>query len=80
MGVIEENKRPTIAAIRLKVVDNEISRIDHLVVHNEKGEPLNPNMSALRPAFLERQPKMERTPREKNDRDSKPLLRGHCSG
>ncbi len=65
MGVIEENKKPTIVAVRLKVVDNEISKIDHLVVHNEKGEPLNPNMSKLRPAFLERQPKMERTSREK---------------
>jgi hypothetical protein len=65
MGVIEENKNPTIAAIRLKVVDNEISKIDHLVVHNEKGEPLNENMSKLRPAFLERALKMDRTPREK---------------
>ncbi len=65
MGVIEENKKPAIVAVRLKVVDNEISKIDHLVIHNEKGEPLNDNMSKLRPAFLERQLKMERTPREK---------------
>jgi hypothetical protein len=65
MGVIEENKNPTIVAIRLKIEDKKITKIDHLVVHNEKGEPLNPNMSALRPAFLERQPKMERIAREK---------------
>ncbi|MBN2419362.1 MAG: hypothetical protein JXL81_08260, partial [Deltaproteobacteria bacterium] len=65
MGVIEENNDPTIAAIRLKVVNHEIKEIDHLVVHNEKGEPLNPNMASVRPALLERQPKMERISREK---------------
>jgi hypothetical protein len=65
MGVIEENKKPTIAAIRLKVKNDEITKIDHLVVHNEDGTPLNPNMSKVRPALLERQPKMERIQREK---------------
>jgi hypothetical protein len=65
MGVIEENKEPTIAAVRLKVVDNEITKIDHLVVHSEKDKPLNANMSKLRPAFLERELKMERVPRDK---------------
>lgn len=65
MGVIEENKNPTIAAIRLKVVDHKIREIDHLVIHNSDGTPLNPNMSKARPALLERQPKMERTPRER---------------
>jgi hypothetical protein len=65
MGVIEENKNPTIAAIRLKVdTDHNIEKIDHLVVHNEKGEPLNPNMSKVRPALLAREPKMERVGRE----------------
>ena len=65
MGVIEENKNPTIAAIRLKIENHQISKIDHLVVHNEKGEPLNPNMSEVRPALLEREPKMERISRER---------------
>lgn len=64
MGVIEENKKPTIAAIRLKVVDHRIKEIDHLVVHSD-GSPLSPNMSKVRPALLERQPKMERVSREK---------------
>jgi hypothetical protein len=36
MGVIEENKNPTIVAIRLKIEDKKITKIDHLVVHNEK--------------------------------------------
>jgi hypothetical protein len=65
MGVIEENEKPTIAAIRLKVVDHKIREIDHLVIHNEEGAPLNPNMSKVRPALLERQPKLERIPRER---------------
>ncbi len=63
MGVIEENEKPTIAAIRLKIVDHKIKKIDHLVVHNEDGAPLSPNMSEVRPALLERQPKMERVSR-----------------
>ena len=65
MGVIEENKKPTIAAIRLNVVNHEIKKVDHLVVHNADGAPLNPNMSLVRPALLERELKMERAPREK---------------
>ena len=63
MGVIEENKNPAIAAIRLKIENHKIAKIDHLVVHNEEGTPLSPNMSKVRPAFLERQPKMERISR-----------------
>jgi hypothetical protein len=65
MGVIEENKNPTIAVIRLKVVDHKIREIDHLVIHNNDGTPLNSNMTKVRPALLERQPKMERIPRER---------------
>jgi hypothetical protein len=64
IGVIEENKKPTIASVRLKVQNGQITEIDHLVVHNEKGEPLNPNMSKLRPALLERLPKLERVHRD----------------
>ena len=64
MGVLEENKKPTIASIRLKVVDHKIREIDHLVIHND-GEPLNPNMSKVRPALLERLPKMERVHRDR---------------
>jgi hypothetical protein len=65
MGVIEENKKPTIAVIRLKVADHKIKEIDHLVIPNNDGNPLHPNMSKVRSALLERQPKMERTPRER---------------
>jgi len=65
IGVIEEEKKPTIAGIRLKAVDGEIAEIDHLVIHNEDGSPLNPNMSQVRPALLERQLKSERIPLER---------------
>jgi hypothetical protein len=64
IGVIEEDKKPTIASVRLKVVDGEITEIDHLVIHND-GSPLHTNMSKVRPGLLERQPKLERVPRER---------------
>ena len=67
MGVIEENKKPTLAAIRLKIadgrVDGKITEIDHLVAHGD--QPLNPNMSKPRTAFLERLPKLQRINRDK---------------
>ncbi|MBN2243736.1 MAG: hypothetical protein JW793_13705 [Acidobacteria bacterium] len=65
MGVIEENEKPTIAAIRLKVADHQVEKMDHLVIHVAQGEPLNPNMSKVRPALLERLPKLERVPNER---------------
>jgi hypothetical protein len=63
IGVIEEKQKPTIASVRLKVVDGQITEIDHLVIHSD-GRPLNPNMSKVRPALLEREPKLERVSRE----------------
>ncbi len=63
IGVIEEKQKPTIASVRLKVVNGKITEIDHLVVHSD-GKPLNPNMSKVRPALLEREPKLERVSRE----------------
>jgi|WetSurMetagenome_2_1015567.scaffolds.fasta_scaffold44550_2 hypothetical protein len=63
IGVIQENDKPTIASVRLKVRNFQITEIDHLVVHSD-GKPLNPNMSKVRPALLERQPKLERVPRD----------------
>ncbi len=60
IGVIENKKKPTIASVRLKVVNGKITEIDHLVIPAGK-DPLNPNMSTVRPALLERVPKLERT-------------------
>jgi hypothetical protein len=65
MGVLQENDKPSIAAVRLNVEDHKIKKIDHIVVHNDEGEPLHPNMSRPRPAFLERLPKLQRVPRQK---------------
>ena len=67
LGVIGVNNKPTIAAVRLKIadkrIDGKITEIDHLVVHGD--EPLNSNMSSLRPAFTERLPKLQRINRDK---------------
>jgi len=62
LGVIEENNHPTLAAIRLKVVDDKITEIDHLVVHGD--QPLNPNMSAVRPGILKPLEPSERLPHD----------------
>lgn len=63
MGVISENNNPTILAARLKVVNGEITEIDHLVVHSN-GTPLNPNMSEVRPGLIEQVDPSERVSRE----------------
>jgi hypothetical protein len=62
MGVIGEKGLPTILGARLKVQKGQITEIDHLVVHSD-GRPLNPNMSEVRPAFLEPVPPAERVSR-----------------
>jgi len=59
IGVIENEKKPTIASVRLKVENGKITEIDHMVVP-AGDNPLNPNMSKVRPGLLERQPKAER--------------------
>lgn len=64
IGVIEEKKNPTIASVRLKIENFKITEIDHLVVHNNDGKPLNPNMSQVRPGLLERLPKLQRVHRD----------------
>jgi len=63
IGVIEENEKPTILGARLKVENNEITEIDHLVVHSG-DRPLHPNMSRVRPSLLEPVPLGDRVPRE----------------
>jgi hypothetical protein len=63
IGVMEENHKPTIASIRLKVVEGTITEIDHLVVHSGDA-PLNSNVSKVRPGLLEPVKDSERVPRE----------------
>jgi hypothetical protein len=68
IGVIQEKGKPTIASVRLKALRGTISEIDHLVVHSTDDKPLNANMSKVRPALLERQPKLERVPRDQMEK------------
>ncbi len=63
IGVIETEKKPTIVSVRLKVENGKITEIDHLVVP-PTDQPLNPNMSKVRPSLLERELKGERVSRE----------------
>ncbi len=63
MGVVESRKRPTIAAVRLKVEKGKITEIDHLVIP-PYGTGLNPNMSKVRPGLLEPVKPSERVPRD----------------
>jgi hypothetical protein len=63
IGVIEEQQKPTIASVRLKVVGGKITEIDHLIVHSGDA-PLNPNMSKVRPGLLEPVKPSEQVPRE----------------
>ena len=64
MGVIQENGKPTILGARLKIVDGKITEIDHLVIH-PGGQPLNPNMSKVRPGLLQPLKPSERVPRDR---------------
>ena len=65
MGVIQENDTPTILAARLKVVDGQITEIDHLVVHSMgQGQPLSPLMTTVNPPLLESVDPANRVPRE----------------
>lgn len=63
LGVIEENEKPTIVGIRLKLTDGRITEIDHLVVHSN-DRPLDPNMSDVRPGLLEPVKPEERVSRD----------------
>jgi hypothetical protein len=63
IGVIEENKGPTILGARLKVVDGKVTEIDHLVIHSG-DRPLHPNMAKPRPGLLQPLKASERVPRE----------------
>jgi len=51
IGVIQVNHDSTIISARLKVVDGEITEIDHLVIPRYGGG-LNPNMLRVRPGLI----------------------------
>ncbi|MGD9158546.1 MAG: hypothetical protein PVG39_09080 [Desulfobacteraceae bacterium] len=61
ISVIQEDGNPVILAARLKIIDGRIIEIDHIIVRNQ---PLHPNMSKVRPGFLQSLKPPEHTPRE----------------
>ena len=62
-GVMKENKRPLIIALRLKVIDGEITEIEHVLARNIRADRMQ-NLITPRAAFLADVPPSERTPRE----------------
>ncbi len=64
IGVIQVNHDSTIISARLRVVNGEITAIDHLVIPRYGGG-LNPNMLSVRPALVTPIEPSERIPREK---------------
>ncbi len=62
-GVMKENNRPLIIALRLKVVDGEITEIEHVLARNMRPDRMQ-NLITPRAAFLEDVPASERTPRD----------------
>jgi len=64
LGVIEVQGKPTITSVRFKLVEGKITEIDHLIVPQYNDQPLNPNMSQVRPGLVTPIEEAERTPRE----------------
>jgi hypothetical protein len=62
-GVMKENNRPLIIALRLKVVDGEITEIEHVLARNLRADRMQ-NLMTPRPALLADVPPSERTSRE----------------
>ncbi len=62
-GVMKENGRPLIIALRLRIVDGEITEIEHVLARNLRPDRMQ-NLITPRAAFLADVPPAERTPRE----------------
>ena len=62
-GVMKENNRPLIISLRLKIVDGEITEIEHVLARNMRPDRMQ-NLVTPREAFLSDVPAGERTPRE----------------
>jgi hypothetical protein len=62
-GVMKENNRPLIISLRLKIVDGEITEIEHVLARNMRPDRMQ-NLVTPREAFLADVPAGERTPRE----------------
>ncbi len=62
-GVMKENDRPLIIALRLKVVDGEITEIEHVLARNMRADRMQ-NLITPGAALLADVPPSERTSRE----------------
>jgi hypothetical protein len=50
-GIMKENNRPLIIALRLKIVDGEITEIEHVLARNLRADRMQ-NLVAPRAALL----------------------------
>jgi hypothetical protein len=63
LGVMEENGRPIELALRLKVVDGQITEAEHLIARNLPAIGL-PNLAVVRPVFAAKVAEDQRSPRD----------------
>src|SRR6185503_10860858 len=62
-GVMKERDRPLIIALRLKVVNGQITEIEHVLARNLRPDTVK-NMAAQRPEFVTPLPAANRLPRQ----------------
>jgi hypothetical protein len=62
-GVMKERDRPLIIALRLKVVNGQITEIEHVLARNLRPEAVQ-NLAKTRPEFLTPLPAANRLPRQ----------------
>lgn len=64
LGVMQENDKPILLALRLKVVNGQITEMEHLIARNLSKASLA-NLETPRPGLLATVPPAERVPRKK---------------
>lgn len=62
-GVMKEHNRPLIIALRLKIVNGQITEIEHVVARNLRAETVK-NLAMVRPEFVTTLPEADRLPRQ----------------
>jgi hypothetical protein len=62
-GVMKERERPLIIALRLKVVNGQITEIEHVLARNLRPDTVK-NMATARPEFVTPLPAANRLPRQ----------------
>ena len=62
IGVMQESGKPIEIGLRLKIRNGKITEMEHLIARNLRPASLR-NLQTPRPAFLEKVPPSERTPR-----------------